>query len=448
MPIIRRAQIFTFKEVIVTDSTGFITDSVGTYTLDDPSTNPNGTGDFLGIIKSVALLGEVEIHTVDTRNLSIAQFNNLTQQEFDNYVRNTTIGYTRETIGWVEMGRTNASFYYETCSGGKRPVSEHYYNLEDFAFDNKRVYGEGPNILPSNATAIGGPNTALTPIGDFDPNWYTNIGPIGPRFEPLTLPAYMYGVIFNEGKITNSDGEIREVRGFYSREPSTWQPAKNGNRPIRKNILFANKSEHFDNKFVTEISPGKWGAVRGTIQQAVIPPTIGGRVSGQPVNSVPISMNFDVSKGECLKTITVLPPGGTTTTITTIAGPPPVIPPVMPPPVIVQNDNVRDLFVNPSLDELQSFKMNLLKKIKDLGFIYDENLRTLSTDESFAYIIPDIKKYPEILQLYHCYQINRNRLINESKADDFVEKITLNYSKGGISDSDVGLNSLDTNMGV
>lgn len=359
MPIIRRAQIFTFKEVIVTDFPGLITDSVGTYTLDDPSTNPNGTGDFLGIIKSVALLGEVEIHTVDTRNLSIAQFNNLTQQEFDNYVRNTTIGYTRETVGWVEMGRTNASFYYETCSGGKRPVSEHYYNLEDFAFDDKRVYGEGPNILSSNATAIGAPNTPLTPIGNFDPNWYTNIGPIGPRFEPLTLPAYMYGVIFNEGKITNSDGEIREVRGFYTREPSTWQPTKNGNRPIRKNILFANKSEHFDNKFATEISPGKWGAVRGTIQQAVIPPTIGGRVTGQPVNSVPISMNFDVSKGECLQIVSATPSGGTTTTVTTGGPTPPVMvggglttTPVTggptPPPTIITEEDVTVIYRRPT----------------------------------------------------------------------------------------------------
>lgn len=445
MPIIRRAQINKFKEVLISESAGLIQDSLGGYTLDDPSLNPNGTGDFLGVIKTAVLLGRVEIHTVDTRNLSIAQFNNLTQQEFDNYVRVGLIRYnqptgTPEVLGWVEMGRTNASFYYETCPGGKRPVSEHYYDMAAFAFDNKLVYGEGLELIPSSATAIGGPNTPLTPIGNFDPNWYTNMGPIAPRFDPLTLPQYMYSSLFNDAKVINSDGEVRGISaGMYSSQ----------SRPLRKNILFANRNEHFDNKFVVEITPGKWGAVRGVIEQSIVANVVGVQ---NPITGVTVNMDFGLSKGECLQIVSVTPSGGTTTTVTT-GGPtppvvPPVIPPVMPPPIVIQNDNVRDSFVNPTLDQLESFKQNLLKKIKDLGFVYDQNLKTLSTEESYAYIIPDIKKYPEILQLYHCYQINRNRLINESKVDYFVEKVMSQYSKGGITESNDGLNSQDKNMGV
>lgn len=443
MPIIRRAQITRFKEVLITESAGLIQDSLGGYTLDDPSLNPNGTGDFLGVIKTAVLLAEVVVDTVDTRNFTIAQFNNLTQQEFDNYVRSGLILHsqqngTSEILGWVEMGRTNASFYYETCSGGKRPVSEHYFDIANFAFDNKRVYGEGPQIVSSTAAAIGGPNTPLTPIGNFDPNWYTNMGPIAPRFDQLTLPSYMIFAMFNNGLIENPDGETRTINRWNTRQT----------RPSRVNVLFANRSEHFDNQFVTEISSGKWGAVRGVIEQSVKPNLI----VVSPTQNDALTMDFAISKGECFQIITVTPSGGTTTTVTT-GGPtppvvPPVIPPVMPPPIVIQNDNVRDSFVNPTLDQLESFKQNLLKKIKDLGFVYDQNLKTLSTEESYAYIIPDIKKYPETLQLYHCYQINRNRLINESKVDYFVEKVMSQYSKGGITESNDGLNSQDKNMGV
>lgn len=440
MPIIRRAKINRFKEVLISESSGLIQDSVGTYTLDNPSTNPNGTGDFLGVIKTAVLLAEVMIDTVDTRNFTIAQFNALTQQEFDNYVRGGLIRYnqptgTPEILGWVEMGRTNASFYYETCPGGKRPVSEHYYDITAFVFDNKRVYGEGLELIPSSATAIGGPNTPLTPIGNFDPNWYTNMGPIAPRFEPLTLPQYINFALFNNGRVENSDGEIRGVNGYYTSQT----------RPIRKDILFANRAEHFDNQFATEISTGKWGAVRGVIQQAIVANVVGVQI---PITGVTTNVDFGLSKGDCFQIVTVSPPG--TTVTTAVGGGPvvPVIPPVMPPVITVQNDNIRDLFINPSSDELESFRENLLRKIKESGFVYDEKLRTLSTDESFGYLIPDIKKYPEILQLYHCHQINRNGLINKSKVDDFTEKVRLEYLKGGIRDSDVGLNSQDRNKGV
>lgn len=318
MPIIRRAQINKFKEVLISESAGLIQDSLGGYTLDDPSLNPNGTGDFLGVIKTAVLLGRVEIHTVDTRNLSIAQFNNLTQQEFDNYVRTGIIRYnqptgTPEVLGWVEMGRTNASFYYETCPGGKRPVSEHYYDMAAFAFDNKLVYGEGLELIPSSATAIGGPNTPLTPIGNFDPNWYTNMGPIAPRFEPLTLPQYMSFVWFNNGLVVNSNGEGRGISsGYYTSQT----------KPLRKNILFANRNDHFDNRFTVEITPGKWGAVRGVIEQSIVANVVGVQ---NPSTGVTVNMDFGLSKGECFQIITVTPSGGTTTTVTTGGPTPPVM---------------------------------------------------------------------------------------------------------------------------
>lgn len=318
MPIIRRAQINKFKEVLISESAGLIQDSLGTYTLDNPSTTPNGTGDFLGVIKTAVLLGQVEIHTVDTRNFTIAQFNNLTQQEFDNYVRVGLIRYNQPTgmperLGWVEMGRTNASFYYETCPGGKRPVSEHYYDMVAFAFDNKLVYGEGLELIPSSATAIGGPNTPLTPIGNFDPNWYTNMGPIAPRFDPLSLPQYMSFSLFNNGQVINSDGEVRGISaGMYSSQ----------SRPLRKNILFANRDEHFDNRFATEITPGKWGSVRGVIEQSIVANVV--RVQN-PITGTTVDMDFGLSKGECLQIATVTPSGGTTTTVTTGGPTPPVM---------------------------------------------------------------------------------------------------------------------------
>ena len=207
MPILQRYSIERYKEILTNQPAGLVQDgSFSTYTLDDPTITPNGTGDFLGVIKTIVLLGEVYRETIDTGNLSFNQFNNLTQQEFDNLVANGTIlrnprtNGIPERIGWVQIAKSYASFYYQSCFNGKRPTSQHYYDIQEFAFDNRIVVGDGSEVEPT---------IALNPIGNFDPNIVNNMGVLRPRFDPLTLAEYVRFAL--TGNITNNDGETARI---------------------------------------------------------------------------------------------------------------------------------------------------------------------------------------------------------------------------------------------
>lgn len=327
MPIFERYRIDRYKEILTNQPAGTVSDGgFSSYNLDDPSTVPNGTGDFLGIIKTVILLGEIYKETIDTRNISFAEFNNLTQQQFDDYVSQGLILLNRQTngqperIGWVEMGRSYASFYYQSCQGGKIPVSEHYFDLNEFVFDNKTVIGEGPEIEPTEA---------LTPIGNFDPNIANNLGVLRPRFEPLNLTDYVRFAMV--GLITNSSGETARINDLALTEQT---------RPTQVSLLMANRGDHFDNQFATEVSPGKWGMVRRTIFESIKPgihvvyPQL-----GFSVQQTPYTLDFSISEGRCLQTTTttstggaVVIGGGVTTTTPQTGGP------TLPPMVISDTD--------------------------------------------------------------------------------------------------------------
>jgi hypothetical protein len=331
MAIIQRYSIDRFKEILINQPSGLVQDGFGGYTLDEPLTNPIGTGDFLGVIKTSVLLAEVYRDTLDTGNVSIAQFNNLSQQEFDDYVNRGIFKLFRanvtaqgpfgrfggQRVGWVEIGRSRASFYYQNCDGGKRPISEHYYDINSFVFDNKILQGDGSQIEPTDA---------LNQIGNFDPNIAANMGVIRPRFNPVSLVEYMRFATNPGGVIINDDGESAAINRFDTRDSN----------PFRVSLLMANRRDHFDSQFATEVSPGKWGMVRDTIQLAlrpniqVIDLPLGQSVPG--INIPTVEIDFSRNEGQCLEIVgttigtgggAVLTGGVTTTT--------PVISTVMPP---------------------------------------------------------------------------------------------------------------------
>lgn len=286
MPVFTRYRIDRYKEILTTQQAGLISDGqFSTYTLDDPAVNPNGNGDFLGVIKTAVLLADVYLEILDTKNFSFVEFNNLTQQEFDNYVSNGLFSYFQtERIGWVEIGRTNASFYYETCPNGKRPVSEHYYDIQEFAFSDKLVFGEGSEVEPTEA---------LRQIGNFDQNIANNMGILRPRFNPLSLQEYIRFSI--NGSIVNTTGESVNIsQVFYGNQKT----------PSRVSLLMANKAEHFDNQFATEISPGKWGTIRRTIEESFKPSIY--TIYPQSISSTIIDqtyqIDFSINRGQCLAT--------------------------------------------------------------------------------------------------------------------------------------------------
>jgi len=324
MPIFERHRIERYKEILTNQPAGLVQDGgFSTYSLDDPSVTPNGTGDFLGIIKTVVLLAEVYKETIDTRNMSFNEFNNLTQTQFDDYVRQGMILLNRQTngqpqrIGWVEIGRSHSSFYYQSCPGGKRPISEHYFDIQEFVFDTKIVTGDGSEIEPTEA---------LNPIGNFDPNITNNLGVLRPRFEPLNLTDYVKFAM--TGAIINSDGESVRINDLALTDQT---------RPTQVSLLMTNRGDYFDNQFATEVSPGKWGTVRRTIPEALIPGThIISPQFNVSVQSNSYSLDFSKNEGQCLQTTVVTSTGGGAvmtggeTTTPEISGPtPPILPPTL-----------------------------------------------------------------------------------------------------------------------
>jgi len=296
MPIFKRFKIDRYKEVMINQSTGLIPDGgFSTYTFDNES-----NGDFVGIVKDIRLIGEVTEITLDSGRFSQNELNNTTQFEFDQLVSNRTIRITERPLGWVEITKTRASFYYEECSPTsfvrKRPVSEHYYDFLTFGFGTSLLAGSGLQDTDSQYS-VG--EAALRPVGTFDPNIGNNMGVFGPGFNQIDLQSYMRMVINStisqgQGLIQNQQGEFRGVIG--------WSPL-DGEILRQIPLYLVNKDEHFNNPNSETISSGKYGRNRDVILE-------GFRASSY------INADFSKSIGVCLDT--TIP--STTTTVSTRTG--------------------------------------------------------------------------------------------------------------------------------
>lgn len=293
MPIFKRYKIDRYKEVMINQPSGLVIDGdVSSYILDDSS-------DFLGIIKSITLLGEVTEVTMDTGFITVGQINNTTQADFDQQVLNGVIRVTEEILGWVEIGKTRASFYYQDCltnrAPGKETVSEHYYDFSTFGFGNVLVAGSSPADV-SSQFSVG--EQALRPVGTFDPNIENNMGVFGPRFNSVDLQTYMrnavYGSQRGEAFIQNTTGETRPIVSYSLLDGE-----------ILRNVLLysANREEHFDNQNAQVISPGKYGRNRSIIEEGFRSNDYGFIEFRNFGNA-----NFFKSTGQCLSLTPITPP--------------------------------------------------------------------------------------------------------------------------------------------
>lgn len=270
MPIFKRYKIDRYKEVMSEQPAGLISDGgLSTYTLEPGN-------DFLGVIRIITLIGDVVEITMDTRNLSVAQINNLSQAEFDRLVGNNTIRITERSLGWAEIAKTRASFFYEECFPTnlqfnpllqKQAVSEHYYDFSTVGFGNKLVQGSSPADTDSQYSIYG--EQALAQVGTFDPNIGTNMGVFGPGFNQMDLQSYMRMVI--NSTISTGNGFIQNTRGEV-RPVSSWQPL-DGDILNSIPLYLATYEEHFDNPNASQIqssiliSTGRYGRLRDTVQE-------------------------------------------------------------------------------------------------------------------------------------------------------------------------------------
>lgn len=270
MPVFKRYKIDRYKEVMSEQPAGLVSDGgFSTYTLEPGN-------DFLGVIRIITLIGDVVEITMDTRNLSVAQINNLSQAEFDRLVGNNTIRITERSLGWAEIAKTRASFFYEECFPTnvqfnpllqKQAVSEHYYDFSTFGFGNKLVQGSSPADTDSQYSIYG--EQALAQVGTFDPNIGTNMGVFGPGFNQMDLQSYMRMVI--NSTISTGNGLIQNTRGEV-RPVSSWQPL-DGDILNSIPLYLATYEEHFDNPNAPQIqssilvSTGRYGRLRDTVQE-------------------------------------------------------------------------------------------------------------------------------------------------------------------------------------
>jgi hypothetical protein len=148
MPLISKFQINRYKQIPIKLTPGTISDGgFSTFELNSKSLERRGTSDFDGVLIRLILLGEIEKNSLNTGNVSIAQFNQLSQQEVDDRVLSGTFFVNKERVGWVELGSSRPSFYYEDCTigskYGKRPKSDNYFDLLDMAVSPYLVNGNG-----------------------------------------------------------------------------------------------------------------------------------------------------------------------------------------------------------------------------------------------------------------------------------------------------------------
>lgn len=359
---------------------GLVSDGgFSTYTLDQNS-------DFLGVIKNITLIGEVTEITMDSGRFTVNQINNTTQAEFDQLVSNGTIKITERILGWVEMAKTRASFYYQECSPTtfvrKQPISENYYDFSTFGFGTSLVAGSG---LQDTDFQYSVGEAALRPVGTFDPNIGNNMGVFGPGFNQMDLQSYIKMVINStistgQGSIQNMQGNTRPVNG--------WQPI-DGQILSQIQLYLADKDEHFNNPNAQTISTGKYGRNRSVIQE-------GFRSSSYP--------GADLSKsiGSCLDTTI---PSITTTVSPSTGGEIPtttggVIPTVN-----------TDTPYTPTQEDLEIFKLSVEYGLKQFPrFKYkDKSTETTQGNQIKTIAIQmSPKLYPESLQMgqFFFYELN------------------------------------------
>jgi hypothetical protein len=242
------------------------------YSTWNLSRDEDGTPDFVGVVKTNILYGELFKITLDTGNdfntqfvPRINDFNNMPLQEYWDKIVNgeytfngisyseyrppsqgltanrgrgnnpggpTTGGGTptdnvtlldyamgvKERVGWVEVNRSRASIYYELCSGGKRSRSDHFYDASKFIIT--------PELFdPLNDNFVLNPNT-LRPDPTFS---YEKINPYSPEERFFTLSTSgtspkRIGLSPVDNWFewnNNSQGHIKVYKGHQMTEPNT-----------------------------------------------------------------------------------------------------------------------------------------------------------------------------------------------------------------------------------
>jgi hypothetical protein len=173
----------------------------GEYSTWQLEKNEVGTIDFVDLASTIILYGELYKIRLDTGNVNINQFNNLTLPEYEDLIksgqftvngirygqtkenaRGLTAGmgrgnpgtggpggpggpggtgetaytnvvefleYAKESVGWVELNRSRTSFYYESCNNGLVAKTANFYDISQAIITKQTFNVDDINFSPS-----------------------------------------------------------------------------------------------------------------------------------------------------------------------------------------------------------------------------------------------------------------------------------------------------------
>jgi hypothetical protein len=236
MALIKRLNIIEFKVVSFPSEPGIQEEYTGnSWQLNEPIPNQQiiGTEDFFGTTRTSVLLAKLESLNVRTV-LTAQEFRQVPPGQLNGFDPNYE--FFTEQIGWIELGRSVNSIYYEDCSKivndanlgklnipGRLPVSRDYF---DFDFLQIPLEGNG-NISIVSGEGFGAAAVQIVQVL----NVYNNLGQgdlvsFGP--DPTVYPALpLYGpneylplvMTFNgQSNVPGPAGGFQDVVTFKTNE--------------------------------------------------------------------------------------------------------------------------------------------------------------------------------------------------------------------------------------
>lgn len=261
-----------YKEISYQTPSGQVSDEpYGSFSLDNPSQTNNGTIHFFGVMRTIHLLGDLRKVTIDTGNMSLIQYDSLSQTEIDQRISSGQFQVSDQRIGWVDLGKATPSFFYSDCNlfsqntpDGKRPTVNYFYDITQLGLDGNIVSGEPTPTVIQFLTG-GAPAPELQVIGTYNLNetnlsWgpYPTVRYTNPSFQGDDIRqfgvdfGYYIERVINGGTWPSRNGQIQSGAVL------------NVTSANRTRLLRSTKEEHFDNQNSEKVD-NRYGSVRRTI---------------------------------------------------------------------------------------------------------------------------------------------------------------------------------------
>lgn len=231
MAIIVKFRIDEFRETIPGLAPGLVyeDDNASTWNLanvNDPNyVNeynltlgvPAITSDFYDLAQQGqrSLFALVTKETLDTGRMTYNDFSKLTMAQYQQFIQNGTFVLRVNILGWVYLGKSYLSVYYETCSNGKRPIVDSYYSL---------------NALDLRNEIVASPETPV-PMTQF-PDYQATFGNWG-----KALPGVMNMSLRDYIRLT-----LLQEENMFNVLPGTFQPRYSGGLKTGIPLLYAERN--------------------------------------------------------------------------------------------------------------------------------------------------------------------------------------------------------------